>query len=200
MYVRTLARVLTAGLLGGAVLLAGAEPAAAHAQVVSTSPAKGATVTTAPTQVSVTFNEPVRADLLQFAVTDQYGQSVTAGTPAAVDTTARQALGSIQAGYLTVAWRAVSADGHPIAGTFSFRYAPPPGAAPSAADSSASPPPADPSAGEDEREATVTAVSGRPGDSGALGVLVWIVGAVLAAAVLVGLVLFAGWLSRRRVP
>src|SRR4029079_7998426 len=50
------------GLLVGAfaVLIGPAAPASAHAELVSSSPAAGSTVPTAPDEIVLTFSEPVR--------------------------------------------------------------------------------------------------------------------------------------------
>lgn len=52
-------RVFAVAALSGMVLVSAAVPALAHAELKSSNPAKGASLATAPTRISVTFAEPV---------------------------------------------------------------------------------------------------------------------------------------------
>ncbi|MFF8843550.1 copper resistance protein CopC [Streptomyces sp. NPDC015127] len=121
---QALAAVVLVGTLIGA-LLAGAGPAAAHAALLTSNPKDGAVVPTAPKEVTLTFSEQIamgddsirvlepsgkRADTAEIrdlgsGGTVRYGVSLHAGLPD---------------GTYTVAWQAVSADSHPVAGAFTF--------------------------------------------------------------------------------
>ncbi|WP_449386335.1 copper resistance CopC family protein [Cellulomonas soli] len=119
--VRRFLTALTAGALLVAGSLATASTASAHDQLLSSSPADGEVVTTAPAALTLEFSADVldlstavvltlpdgsvREDL---AVTVA-GPIVTAALP-----------GDLVSGAYAVAWRVVSADGHPIEGTFAY--------------------------------------------------------------------------------
>ncbi|SNQ51588.1 conserved hypothetical protein [Frankia canadensis] len=112
---------LTAVLPGLLLLLAA--PASAHSRLVATSPTADEAVSTAPADIVLTFNEAVSAQYTHVAVTRGDGSSVASGATAVEGTTVRQPLAPLGDGRYTVAYRAVSADGHPIGGTFAFTVA-----------------------------------------------------------------------------
>lgn len=106
----------------GAVVaaVAAAAPASAHNVLVSTNPVDHQHVGRAPAAVVLTFDEPALAMGTRLVITGPSG-AVQQGPPQLVDNTVSQAVGGgTPAGEYTVAWRATSADGHPITGTFSF--------------------------------------------------------------------------------
>ena len=103
------------------VLLLLAAPAFGHAQLIASSPADGVTVTEPLDEVALEFNEPVEADFGQLQVRDPEGNRVDAAVPVGAGPVVRVELEDLTvAGRYTVAWRVVSADGHPIEGTFGF--------------------------------------------------------------------------------
>ncbi|HEU4425138.1 MAG TPA: copper resistance protein CopC [Pilimelia sp.] len=109
-----------AGLLGG--LAAPAGPASAHAALVSTNPTQGSVVGGPRTEVVLTFSESVQPVRGRIRVLAPDGERIDTGEPAvsgAVVTvplrTADEPLGT----YL-VTYRVISADGHPVAGSFTF--------------------------------------------------------------------------------
>jgi copper transport protein len=114
---------LLLGLLGAGLLLA--EPALAHATVVTSDPGNGTRLKAAPNTVTITFDESVGLGSVGYLhVTDQSGKRVDAraayhphgdGTKVSDDLTA--GLGD---GTYTESYRVVSADSHPIAGTIRF--------------------------------------------------------------------------------
>jgi copper transport protein len=108
-------------LLVGTLLASG--PAAAHAQYVSSTPAQGAILTSAPTQVSVTLSEAIQGGTGTIRVTNETGAPLNA-TPVSYSADARTIsapLGAGRPGIYTVTWTAVSAvDGHFTAGSFSY--------------------------------------------------------------------------------
>jgi copper transport protein len=122
------------GLLG--VLLTAA-PASAHAALESTTPQQGSQVSTAPSSVSLTFSEGVGINPQSVEVLDPGGHRVDkadphnpGGHPATV--TVDLKAGLPKASY-TVVWHVVSADSHPVSGTFSFGVGVAAGTAPAAA-------------------------------------------------------------------
>ena len=112
-------RSLTVFLAVLVLLLMGSSPADAHASLVSTSPADGSRIATTPANVELTFSEDVGSGFI--AVTAPDGTTVKtsrahiSGAQIHADLTP-----SDQRGRYTVAYRVVSDDGHPVAGTFSF--------------------------------------------------------------------------------
>lgn len=104
----------------GAVLAA-AGPAAADASLLSSSPSDGATVRSAPASVAFTFDEVVQARLATVTVTDGGGAAVGTPPPLVDRATVVQPLpATLGAGRYTVAYRIVSADGHPVTGRVRF--------------------------------------------------------------------------------
>ncbi|MFC1400633.1 MULTISPECIES: copper resistance protein CopC [Streptacidiphilus] len=109
-----------------ALMLAGATSASAHAALLSSDPAQNAVVQSAPTQIVLHFSEQVTLATDDLRVFDPSGKRVDSGPTGhngSDDTTARVALASgLAQGTYTVAWRAVSADTHPVSGAFTFSY------------------------------------------------------------------------------
>lgn len=109
-------------VLVGAVLtlVVSAVPAAAHNVLTGTTPTSGGQVGATPRSVVLTFDQPAVAMGTQVLVTGPSGQ-VQTGPPRLVDNTVTQDLqGGAPAGTYTVAWRVISADGHPVSNTFTF--------------------------------------------------------------------------------
>ena len=107
--------------LAGVLGVAGAGPAAAHDELVSTDPADGATVAAAPDQVTLTFTDKAIALGTEVKVTAPDGSVVSTGDPQLGPTTVAQPLAPARpAGTYTVVWRVTSADGHPVSGAFTF--------------------------------------------------------------------------------
>lgn len=114
---RTLLGTATAAL----ALLLAPGPAAAHTDLESSSPAEGEVHQGPPERITLTFSEPVSIDLAVIALTqgDDEPQRLA---PEQIDpTTIGVAPGDEERfGLWTVAFRVVSDDGHPIAGTVEF--------------------------------------------------------------------------------
>ncbi len=106
------------------VLISVAPSASAHATVVSTSPSDGQVVATAPTVVSVRFDEPVQMQFGALRVFSPTGSRVDEGSPShptGHSDTVEVALASgLGHGTYTVAWHVISADSHPVSGAFTF--------------------------------------------------------------------------------
>jgi copper transport protein len=113
---------VAAALVALALVLLGAAPAAAHAELVDTDPDEGAVVETAPSTVTLTFSEPVRLTSQEIVVYDSAGDPVPAtaganGTDVRVDLAGAADLAD---GTYVVSWNVLSDDGHPISGALTF--------------------------------------------------------------------------------
>ena len=114
------------GLLISVSLLISLTPHAyAHSTLVSSNPASGAILNSAPTRVSLTFNEKLliisgkNPNSLQ--VTSMTGDSPIVGPLVIVGNKISVPLKSKpQKGRFKISYRVVSADGHPIQGSFFF--------------------------------------------------------------------------------
>lgn len=101
-----------------------ATAASAHDSLQSTTPTDGAGVTTAPTAVVLTFDQPALALGTALVVTAPDGTNVDDGAARLVNSTVQQPIaGTLPAGTYTVEWRVTSADGHPVSGSFHFTAA-----------------------------------------------------------------------------
>ncbi len=122
-----------AALGAGLALALVAGPAYAHDELRSSTPADGATVATAPSQVVLTFEEPPVALGAQVVVTGPDG-AVSTGSPRLDgDDVVADVQPGAPAGRYRVEWRVTSDDGHPVSGSFAFTaQAAASGAAPSA--------------------------------------------------------------------
>lgn len=106
--------------IAAVLVLAAAPPASAHAALVDTDPDEGAVLAAAPDVVRLTFNEPVRGVPDGVQVFDAGGEPIASSShtsDADLLVTLDEDVGE---GTLVVAWRVVSEDGHPIAGTLTF--------------------------------------------------------------------------------
>lgn len=187
----TLRATLSTAVVALLVMLLPAQPAWAHAKLVKTDPASGATVAAPLTAVTFTFNEMVKQQFSTVVVTGADGVSYSDGTPKSVDKTLTQPVKPLPAGAVRVVWRTVSGDGHPLEGQFTFTNAAP--APTSAAPSSAAPSSAAPASSD---AATLAVDPTRNVDDGDGGLLWVILGAVAVVLILAG---GAVW-WRRRTP
>ncbi|MFF8261484.1 copper resistance CopC/CopD family protein [Streptomyces virginiae] len=107
-----------------ALLVAGAGSAFAHAGLTGSDPADSSVLKEAPRQVTLTFTESVTFSEDSVRVLSPENQRVNPAPAQYVDgrgNTARVQLSdALPQGTYTVAWRVVSADGHPISGAFVF--------------------------------------------------------------------------------
>lgn len=183
--------VLTAALLlsAGGVLIAA--PASAHDELVSTDPAADATLDALPEQLTLTFSGELATDpgATELQVADAGGISLADGPPIIEGTTVTQSLAGAASGVVTVLWKVVSSDGHPISGQFAFSVstAPTPTVTPTPSESAA---PADSPAPEPSDAPTVASA-----DDGALP---WIIGGLLLLALIVGALIYL--LASRSAP
>ncbi|KPN21801.1 copper resistance protein CopC [Arthrobacter sp. Edens01] len=157
---RTRASLLAAALLAAfAAVLFLAAPAHAHDELISSNPADGAVLEEAPSEIELVFSSALMDLGNQVIVADAAGNNVAESEPVLNRETLVQAVPALEAGDYQVNWRAVSSDGHPITGTFSFTVNAPAGAeestAPAASESASIPAASEPapSASADPAEA-----------------------------------------------
>jgi methionine-rich copper-binding protein CopC len=111
---------LLLGVLSSLVMATGAD---AHAALKSISPKDGASLTTAPTKVVLTFNEPISSSFATVTVTGADGVA-SAGKTVVDGVTVTQALApDLANGRYTVTYRVVSEDGHPVSDKATFTVA-----------------------------------------------------------------------------
>ncbi|NGN93949.1 copper resistance protein CopC/CopD [Nocardioides sp. KC13] len=139
---RGLGRLLVVLAAAAYAVLISISPAQAHATLIGTDPEEGAVLEVAPETITFTFDEAVTLPPAGVTVFDAKGEEVTSeatasGTEMKVALAKASSLGD---GTYVVAWRAVSADGHPISGSLTFAVgapslsvAPPPSTEPSRA-------------------------------------------------------------------
>nr|WP_259392996.1 copper resistance CopC family protein [Microbacterium halimionae] len=99
-----------------------ASPAAAHDELVATDPVADSTLDEMPTELTLSFSSELINDgnSTVVEVTDGAGTDLTGGDPEVTGEVVRQPLSGEASGDVTVLWRVVSSDGHPISGEFRF--------------------------------------------------------------------------------
>ena len=111
-----------------------ASSASAHAYLVKTSPAASRILDTAPKQVALTYDEAVEPRFAIISVTNAAGTQETTGpvrrSPADPDTLVVPLRTNLPEGWYLIYWRAISVDGHPVQGAFTYAVGPNPGPAP----------------------------------------------------------------------
>jgi copper transport protein len=115
----------------GALALPGA--AFAHAALLHTVPQASGTVNVPPRQLELTYTEAVEPRFAVVSVTDAAGRQETAGPPRrspADPDTLLVPLRTVPEGWYLVYWRAISVDGHPVRGAFTFAVGPNAGPSP----------------------------------------------------------------------
>ena len=166
-------RTVTVTVLAGLALLLGAAPALAHTRLQSSNPTDGASLDTAPQQVSLTFNEEMTPDFSTITVVGPDGNHYETGNVSADGgTVSRSVLALGPAGQYTIGYRVVSADGHPVSGEVSFTLT-------TAGQASTAPAPATSAAAAAPAAAPAPAAAAPADDHGGTPVWPWIVGAVV---------------------
>lgn len=119
---RRASAVWAALALAAASVLFVASPAAAHDELSATDPVAGATLDVLPAQLTLTFSADIAPDAgaSEVQVTDASGATLTDGAPVAEGPMLTQALAGEASGAITVLWKVVSSDGHPISGQLDF--------------------------------------------------------------------------------
>jgi methionine-rich copper-binding protein CopC len=121
---RTPARLLFT-MLATVALLALPAVASAHVELISSSPEAGANLDTAPTEVTVTFDDELDLDHSSFTVADSDGNEVGSGEvdlSVADRNLMRGDVTITDPGVYTVSYTVAGVDGHEIEGTFSFGF------------------------------------------------------------------------------
>jgi copper resistance protein C len=163
-------------LLCVAASLPAAPAAFAHDQLISSSPAPDDHLADTPAGITLAFSSPLLALGHEVRVIDDTGRNWVDGPAVLSRETLTQALPELPDGAYQVTWRVVSADGHPISGSFGFSVGNPSAAAPTASAAA-------PTAGN-ATEAPAGTGNGMPG---------WLPAAGTAAAAGLGIYLvFAG--------
>lgn len=106
-------------LFAALAMLAWAQQASAHASLISSSPAMGSILQQAPTEIRLSFNEPVSPLVLKLVQPD----GTTRDMPQhSVSGNALQLVlpSLVQQGTYALSWRVVSTDGHPVGGSLLF--------------------------------------------------------------------------------
>jgi copper transport protein len=140
----TLRRALVAAILALAGMVALPTAASAHAELVSSDPAGGATLDTAPTQITLTFTEAPDPSLSGVELLNAGGATVPTGPPtlAGPRTLVVPITEKLREGVYTVSVRVVSADdGHVTSEAFPFGVGTSPGSSPPRTTTSSGPTP-----------------------------------------------------------
>ncbi|WP_291379001.1 copper resistance CopC family protein [Demequina sp.] len=180
---RTRIAVALTALVSAGVATMVAAPASAHTSLIDVQPTEGDTVQEG-TVVSLTFSDDLLDLGTEMIVTDADGDAVALEVERPDPATVAATLPVMEGGPVTVSWRVVAADGHPIEGTLSYVAE---AVAASETAPSLAPATASPSASD---AATASATSpaapdqGEPSESGGLNWTVWIAvaAAIFAAA------------------
>lgn len=126
---RLAAALAVCGLL--ALLLPAA--ASAHAYLVRTAPAASVILNSPPPVVALTYDEAVEPRFALISVTDANAKQEVVGPvrrSAANPDTLVVSLRKVPEGWYLIYWRAISVDGHPVQGVFTFAVGPNPGPEP----------------------------------------------------------------------
>jgi copper resistance protein C len=116
-------RVIIATAAASALWLAFTPSAFAHAQLVKTEPARRATVSEAPAQVKLWFNEEIEGSYASLKVLDAAGKPVTEAkpeVPADDPKTLAVPVPALAPGTYTVEFRVLSVDGHVVQSSYDF--------------------------------------------------------------------------------
>lgn len=120
-------RTVLLGVLAVVVAVIGLAPAgaAAHTTFLSSNPADGAVLATAPTQVSMVFADSVPLDSATLLLIDAAGvrTELTPLRHGADDSTIVADLPALEPGDVTVRWTLVGVDGHVLTGRVAFTIA-----------------------------------------------------------------------------
>ena len=128
------ARLGALAVLAAAVGCALPASASAHAYLVRTVPAASGVLNAPPRTVALTFDEAVEPKFAIISVTDAQGRQETTGSPTRSQANPETILAPLRAGlpegWYLIYWRAISVDGHPVQGAFTYAVGPDPGPPP----------------------------------------------------------------------
>ncbi|HKP06994.1 MAG TPA: copper resistance protein CopC [Microbacterium sp.] len=181
--------LVAAMLIAFGVALAAASPAQAHDELLGSDPAADSSLDALPAQLTLTFSAEIADDegASVVEVTDAAGASLVAGMPAVHDNVLTQPLAGEASGAVTVLWKVVSSDGHPISGEFAFTVAGAPAPTPTPTET-ATPAPTETATPTETALPTPTVTSEPVSDEGSTA-LPWVIAGVLALA-LIGAVVY----------
>lgn len=98
------------------------EPASAHTELESASPANGSVVTASPRAAKLTFSEKVSPDAGGIGLRSSDGAKIPTGKAyRSADTVVVPIEATLSPGGYLLSYKVTSADGHPVAGTIAFR-------------------------------------------------------------------------------
>ncbi len=127
-------RGIVLALAAVGALLAVPSGAAAHAYLVRTVPAASVVLDAPPATIQLSYDEAVEPRLAIISVTDEQGRQETTGpvhrSLANPDTLVVPLRAHLPEGWYLIYWRAISVDGHPVQGAFTYAVGPNPGPAP----------------------------------------------------------------------
>jgi copper transport protein len=129
-------RARSGAALTAAVVLLLATPAvaSAHAYLTHTSPLPNAILAASPRRAALTYDEAVEPRFAIISVTDAAGHQLTTApvsrSSANPDTLFVPLKPHLPRGWYLIYWRAVSVDGHPVQGAYTFAVGPEPGPPP----------------------------------------------------------------------
>jgi copper transport protein len=117
-----------------AALCALPSAASAHAYLVKTVPAASVVLNAPPPNIQLTYDEAVEPKFAIISVTNAAGKQETTGSPqrspSNPDTLVVPLRPHLPPGWYLIYWRAISVDGHPVQGAFTYAVGPNPGPAP----------------------------------------------------------------------
>lgn len=164
-----------------ALVVVPAAPASAHDELLGSTPAADATIDALPAELALTFSGAIATDpgASEVAVTDASGTSLVDGEPTAQDNVLTQPLAGEASGAVTVLWKVVSSDGHPISGEFTFSVAAPAPTETATPTATATAEPTDTPSASASPSASATPAA----DSSFADVWPWVIGGMLLAGV-----------------
>ena len=125
---------IVVGLAAVATALVLPSAASAHAYLVKTVPAASVVLNAPPPNIQLTYDEAVEPKFAIISVTNAAGRQETTGpvnrSPANPDTLVVPLRPHLPEGWYLIYWRAISVDGHPVSGAFTYAVGPNPGPAP----------------------------------------------------------------------
>ncbi|KAA0699985.1 Cu resistance protein [Neorhizobium sp. P12A] len=118
-------RIMIIGL--AAALIALARPAFAHAELTTSSPADGSSVSASPTELDLSFSEALNLNFSGLTITGSDKSAIETGDPMLMDgdkVLIVPVSQTLSAGAYTVYWHVLSTDGHKSSGSYSFTVTP----------------------------------------------------------------------------
>jgi copper transport protein len=127
-------RIVAAAAAAVCISIAVPGIASAHAYLIRTVPAASGVLDAPPPNVQLTYDEAVEPRFAIISVTSAAGRQETTGpvrrSPANPDTLVVPLRPRLPQGWYLIYWRAISVDGHPVQGAFTYAVGPNPGPAP----------------------------------------------------------------------